>query len=106
MMTPSTLSLAGYTFDADKGCFTCIHVIEGTPVLLFLHEANGDLQFMCGADDHDFETDCRFMHAAHVVARHLDLSSLPLVNSGHVAERMDPQSSWIVAPLPEDQFID
>jgi hypothetical protein len=105
-MIASTFSLAGYAFDADKGCFTCIHVIEGTPVLLFLHEANGDLQFMCGADDHDFTADCRFVHAAHVVARHPDLSSLPIVDLGHVAERANTRSPWLVLPLPDDQLID
>ena len=71
-MDTSTISLAGYTFDADSGCFTCIHVMEGAPVLLFLHESNGDLQFMCGADDHDFGDDCRFIHTAHVLAWHTD----------------------------------
>ena len=101
-MNTSTISLAGYTFDADSGCFTCIHVMEGAPVLLFLHESNGDLQFMCGADDHDFGDDCRFLHAAHVLARNTDLLSLPTVDPGHMAERRDLGSSWKVIPLPDD----
>ncbi|MEG8039006.1 hypothetical protein QP166_06470 [Sphingomonas sp. LR60] len=102
-MDTSTISFAGYTFDADKGCFTCIHVIDGAPVLLFLHEGNGDLQFMCGVDDHDFEKDCQFVHATHILDEQPDLASLPNVELGHLAERIDAQSPWAVHPLPEDE---
>jgi hypothetical protein len=30
-MSESTISFAGYTFDSDKGCFTCQHVWTARP---------------------------------------------------------------------------
>ncbi len=100
-MTTSGISFAGYTFATDKGCFTCKHVKDGAPVLLFVHEADGDLQFMCGDADHDFETQCIFLHASHVLDWQPDLLSLPIVDFGHMAERADAKSAWVVSPAPE-----
>jgi hypothetical protein len=67
LMTSSTVSFAGCTFAADKGCFTCQHFVDGAPVLLFTHEADGDLQFMCGASGQDFDKDCRWLHMTHLL---------------------------------------
>lgn len=97
-MTARTISFAGYTFDADKGCFTCKHVMDGASVLLFVHEPDGDLQFLCGASDHDFAEQCKFLHAVHVLEWHPDLLSLPTVNVGFEAERRDAISPWVVTP--------
>ena len=99
-MTASNISFAGYTFAADKGCFACKHVKDGAPVLLFVHEADGDLQFLCGAADHDFETQCMFLHASHVLDWQPDLLSLPTVDFGYMAERTGPKSPWVVSPAP------
>ncbi|WP_296612457.1 hypothetical protein [Sphingomonas sp.] len=99
-MATSTISFAGYTFDCDKGCFTCQHVMDGAPVLLFVHEADGDLQFLCGAPDHDFDEQCRFLHAAHVLESQPDLLLLPTVDFGFEAERNDRDSPWVVSPTP------
>ena len=96
-MTASTISFAGYTFNGDKGCFTCQHVMDGTPVLLFVHEPDGDLQFMCGASDHDFAEQCKFLHTAHVLEWQPDLLLLPTVDFGFEAERSDVSSPWVVS---------
>jgi hypothetical protein len=95
-----TISFAGYTFDADKGCFACQHVLDGAPVLLFVHEGDGDLQFMCGAVGHDY-AQCRLFHAAHVLDAQPDLFGLPTVDSGFQAERTDAFSTWVVSPVPD-----
>jgi len=100
-MTRSKIELAGYAFNADKACFTCQHVIDGAPVLLFTHETDGDLQFLCGAPDHDFDAQCRYLHMAHVLDWQPDLLSLPQVESGFEAERADVNSPWIVSPTPQ-----
>lgn len=100
-MTEPALSFAGYTFAADKGCFTCQHVMDGAPVLLFVHEADGDLQFMCGASGHDFDTQCRWLHTAHVLEWQPELLSLPTVEMGFEAERSGVGSPWIVSPIPQ-----
>lgn len=99
-MVSSTISFAGYTFDSDKGCFTCSHVMEGAPVLLFAHEEDGDLQFLCGASGHDFGTECRYLHATHVLEWQPDLLSLPIVEMGFEAERTAVGAPWIVSPIP------
>lgn len=98
-MTAST-SFAGYTFDADKGGFTCQHVMDGAPVLLFVHETDGDLQFMCGASGHDYN-ECRLLHATHVLEWQPDLLNLPTVDFGFQAERADVNSPWVVSPVPQ-----
>jgi len=99
-MTSSTVSFAGYTFASDKGCFACSHVMEGAPVLLFAHEADGDLQFLCGASGHDFEKECRWLHTAHVLERQPGLLTLPTVDMGFEAERTTVSAPWIVSPIP------
>jgi len=99
-MTSHSISFAGYTFDDDKGCFTCQHVLDGAPVLLFVHEADGDLQFMCGAPDHDYD-ECRLLHAAHLLDAQPDLLMLPTVDFGFEAERPDVRSPWVVSPIPQ-----
>jgi hypothetical protein len=99
-VTRSTISLAGYTFASDKGCFTCSHVMDGAPVLLFAHEVDGDLQFMCGASDHDFDKDCRWLHMSHVLEWQPDLHSLPTVDMGFEAERTAVRAPWVVSEIP------
>ncbi|EIZ77701.1 hypothetical protein WSK_3711 [Novosphingobium sp. Rr 2-17] len=99
-MTARTISFAGYTFNADKGCFTCKHVLDGAPVLLFVHDPDGDLQFLCGASDHDFSEQCKLLHAAHLLDWQPDLLRLPTVNLGFEAERSDKNSPWLVSASP------
>jgi hypothetical protein len=97
-MAEETISIGGYTFDADKGCFACNHVMADQPVLLFCHEADGDLQFMCGEQGHESGDDA-WMHAAHVLGRHSSLCGLPIVDPGFLAERATPSGEWVVAAI-------
>lgn len=99
-MTDSAINFAGFTFAADKGCLTCQHVMDGAPVLLFAHEADGDLQFLCGESHHDFDTQCLWLHTSHVLQRQPDLLLLPTVEMGFEAERDEVGSPWIVARIP------
>jgi hypothetical protein len=95
-----TVSFAGYTFDIDKGCFACSHVMAGQPVLLFCHEADGDLQFMCGSVSHESD-DYAWMHTTHVLEKHPSLYDLPTVNFGFLAERGTQSDEWVVAPIED-----
>lgn len=95
-----TISFAGYTFNDDKGCFACQHVLDGAPVLLFSHEADGDLQFMCGESGHDGDS-CCLLHTAHLLEWQPDLLTLPTVDFGFEAERANVSSPWIVSRSPE-----
>jgi hypothetical protein len=100
-MPQDTISFAGYTFDKDKGCLACEHVLNGAPVLLFVHEADGDLQFLCGALGHEWKK-ARALHAAHLLECHADLKTLPTVDFGFEAERADASSPWVVSAIPHD----
>jgi hypothetical protein len=57
------------------------------------------LQFLCGESGHDFDTQCRWLHTAHVLEWQPDLLSLPTVGMGFEAEREGVGSPWIVAPI-------
>ena len=99
-MSPSKIDFAGYTFDRDKGCIACNHVIRGHPVLLFCHEEDGGLQFMCGAPGHE-SGDYTWVHTTHVLSKHPDLYALPTVNFGFLAERRDVDDGWKVAAIAD-----
>ena len=100
-MSQSTISFAGYTFNSEKGCFACEHVLGGEPVRLFVHDVDGDLQFLCGSPDHDWNNSRpRFIHAAHLLEWHPDLLTLRTVDFGFEAEREDTKSPWVVSPIP------
>jgi hypothetical protein len=96
------LNFAGYTFHGDKGCFTCSHVWKGgAPVLLFVHDVDGDIQFMCGEAGHDADEDCIYLHAHHILDAQPDLYDLPTVDFGFQAERTSVGQPWEVSELPE-----
>jgi hypothetical protein len=99
-VTRETTTFAGYTFDAGKGCFVCNHVMAGHPVLLFCHEADGDLQFMCGEAGHE-SGDYAWMHATHVLDKHPCLYNLPTVDLGFLAERVASSDEWTVVKIVE-----
>lgn len=99
-MAEETISFAGYTFDANKGCFACNHVMADQPVLLFCHEADGDLQFMCGKPGHE-SGDYAWMHATHVLGRHPALYNLPRVDLGFLAKRVTPSAAWVVSEIED-----
>ena len=100
-----TVSLACYTFHADKGCFACGHVLAGAPVLLFVHNTDGDLQFQCGASGHGRD-DINWLHAHHVLDLHPDLASLPCVDFGFEAERVAVDEPWAIYPIEDEDFED
>lgn len=100
-MAEGTIHFAGYTFDRDKGCLACDHVLNGAPVLYFVHEEDGDLQFLCGALGHEWK-DRRSLHASHLLEWHPDLLTLPRVDFGFEAERTDVNSPWVVSEIPDD----
>jgi hypothetical protein len=101
MCDDPVISFAGYSFDGSKGCFTCSHVWEQrAPVLLFIHDTNGDIQFMCGEGGHDSD-DCIYLHAHHILESQPDLYDLPRVDFGFEAGRSGVGEPWVVSELPE-----
>jgi hypothetical protein len=70
--------------------------MEGTPVLEFFHDDEGDVHFSCGADDHS-EDDWLVIDIEDVVRQNRDLLSLPTVRLGEVAQRAAAGNAWVVS---------
>lgn len=91
-----TVALAGYDFADSKASIICRHSMEGSPVLAFFHDDDGDIHFSCGADGHT-EDDWVVVDIEDVVERNSDLLALPTVRMGEIAERSARDQSWIVS---------
>lgn len=98
-MPSSELNFAGFTWSSSKGCRACKHVMQGEAVLLFVHEEDGSLQFLCGAEGHA-QDDAIWVHAAHVLDLNADLRHLPTVSFGEEAERTAVGANWKVTQTP------
>jgi hypothetical protein len=96
------VDVAGYRFISNTACIVCVHVMDGQPILLFTHDSDGDLQFLCGASDHvteDGRIDC--LHC--LIQAHPEVSTLPRVDLGMRAWRDDGATVWAVEPREEDE---
>jgi hypothetical protein len=89
------IDVAGYRFVTNTACFVCVHVMDGKPVLMFTHDSDGDLQFLCGASSHQTE-DARIECLHCVVQAHPEVSTLPRVDLGMLAWRDDCDTAWNV----------
>lgn len=94
--------VAGYRWQHHFGVFICNHVFEGAKVRLFSHEFNGDLQFLCGADNPDDFENCKLAGISHVMEHHPEIASLPDTKPGQWAERSNEDAEWIVGELGAD----
>jgi hypothetical protein len=92
---------AGYTFDAHKGAIACSHVLEGKPILGFVHRHDGELDFLCGAPSHTDE-EVKWLCVHHIVDEHPELATLPVVDFGMEAWRESCNQSWMVAAFVEE----
>ena len=100
-MSSSQPSFAGFTWEETKGCRACSHILAGLPVLLFVHEADGSLQFLCGAEGHAGD-DAVWVHLNHVLDKHPDLCHMPTVDMGQESERPARGQDWTVSSIPND----
>lgn len=77
----------------NKPCFTCVHVLnKEKPILYVSHDADGDWQFLCGAE-HD-ESEARVIglkQATEIDTTVNDLYEMPL---GVGAERDRVGAKW------------
>ncbi|WP_076068161.1 hypothetical protein [Sphingomonas montana] len=91
------ITLASYGFEPDKACIVCRHVIDGAPILVFVHDDDGDLQFACGGEAHSVD-DWHAICLDHVDLAEHRLNRLPAVHAGHVAIREEAGGDWSVEP--------
>src|SRR4051794_3066519 len=71
------IEFAGYTFEEQNASIVCQHVLDGHPVLLFVHEADGDVQFMCGAAAHETD-DARLVGIVELLEHLRSIANMPV----------------------------
>ena len=96
------VSVAGYSWDHHHGVIICSHVFEGKPVRLFSFDSDRDLQFLCGADDHEDWNAAKVVGLIELLERHPEIRSLPMMEPGQWAERSNENSEWVVGQLDAD----
>ena len=92
------IDLAGYSFDPNKACIVCGHVISGMPVFAVAHDDDGDLQFACGAEAHT-AADWHLLGLEHLDLNELALTGMPTVDPGFAALRAKIDTAWEVVSV-------
>ena len=97
------VSIAGYDWPHHFGVTICRHVFEGKPVRLFSFDSDRSIQFLCGADNHGDDPEWA-LHAGldHVMKHHPEIGTLPAMQPGQWAERLNENSDWVVGQLDAD----
>jgi hypothetical protein len=102
-LTPSERlrSPALTTADRSSTAFLTGAVFRGElPILLVLHNENGDWQFLDGGNV--AVDDSTAVHVAHMFHEHPELRSLEDLPLGWAAERSSETAQWERYPWPED----
>lgn len=89
----------------DTAAFTCVHVLtKAQPVRFVMHDADGDWQFLCGADHEASEGRLVCLGCAVSGDRALlDLSDLP---EGWCAYRDSVGAEWVREEDPPESVDD
>jgi hypothetical protein len=69
-------------------------------VLLFVHEEDGDIQFLCGETGHGVD-DAQVVGLAHLLEHIGSMTDIPVVEPGFVAQRCRPGAPWSIRPVAE-----
>jgi len=89
------ISFAGFSYPEHKATIACSHVLSGDPVLLFVHDDDGDLHFMCGASGHAVD-DYSLVDLSHLSEHIRSMPDVPFVQVGYAAERSSVGAPWSV----------
>lgn len=87
------IDIAGYTFPKNRASIVCTHVWDGHPVLLFVHDDDGDIQFYCGEKGHS-EADALVLDLAEIENHLHSMQDIPTVRPGFCAERAHLGGAW------------
>jgi Domain of unknown function (DUF4262) len=80
----------------NAAVFVCSHVLDdGLPILRVSHDADGDWQFLCGAEAHEVEH-ARLVCLEGVVGRDASVNALASMCTTHTAERDSEDDEWVV----------
>ena len=94
------ITVAGYDVLPHCAAIVCKHVMEKSDVLLFSHDDDGTMQFLCGCEPK--VENARVVGVGHVLEWHPDLNNLPTIHPGFEAERASVKMPWIISKTAED----
>jgi hypothetical protein len=84
--------------------FACKNVWErGAPVLLAVHDHNGDWQMLCGSDEHVVAEEVVVVHKEHLADRDPSLRTTFDMPSGWEANRETEGGPWERQPFLEGE---
>ena len=87
-------------FRRDYAVYCCPHVFrEQRPILLVIHDPDGDWQFLCGGNDDTDE--CHTVGVGHLLDRESGLGQFANLEKGTGAERESVEHSWDYFELEE-----
>jgi hypothetical protein len=69
-------------------------------VVIFVHDEDGDIQFMCGESGHGVD-DVHVVGLSHLLEHIRSIPDIPVVGPGYAAERSEPGATWSVSPVSE-----
>ncbi|MDR7156619.1 hypothetical protein J2W40_003464 [Sphingobium xenophagum] len=87
------INVAGYAFPENRASIVCTHVWRGSPVLLFAHDSDGDIQFYCGEESHSM-SDALVLGLAEIRDHLRSMEDIPIVRPGYYAERATVGGAW------------
>jgi len=80
--------------DLKQRVFTCRHVLEeALPILQAHRDADGDLQLLCGAPNHD-ESDARAMPLGAMIMDHPSVVDIMELEQDELAQRPTATDPW------------
>jgi len=80
--------------------FTCRNVWEKhEPVLMVVHDSDGDWQLLCDGDEHDQVDEIVTLHAAHLIERDPSLQFISDLPLGMEANRESLESPWVLSEM-------
>ena len=90
------------TDNHDRACIVCRHVWQQERPCLLISCASGDLQVICGFDDHDFDgpnfigstKDALAVHLGHLIERDPAISKILDLPRDWSAKRKTTNHSW------------
>jgi hypothetical protein len=94
------IDFAGYSYPENRATIVCSHVLDGAPVLVFVHDEDEDIQLMCGESGHGVDDAC-VVELSHLLEHIRSMPDIPVVEPGFMAERSEPGAPWSIHSVGE-----
>ncbi len=84
--------------NTNKPVVCCYHVLHNSPILLVIHDGDGDWQFLCGKDGHT-QQDVKIVALKQIVTIDPSLNTLYKMPKKRTAKRPNAAAEWEVSKL-------